>query len=1140
MSEMSLEAEQEQADEELAEAEGGEEDLLTEDDMWPEDNVLDLSCLSCKRHLCQRGMRVHLVSNAEISLFSTDFRPHVREAPGEREHGMCHCRVRDALCSCGCTVGYHVILPGSGTVQQRVTTTTTGSLTRETSQPRSAWRRASRWSGRICPSSNRRWRQLSRLKTREMRSTVSFATRKWWSPGRRPAATLLAAAAWFVPWTCGANAPTADKPPPVCSLQCRPAPALARPAMTQQARPLKQRRLRKKAGRREVGEFGNVADVLLMKESLWPIREDQKPQVVHTVDEFLEVVQMQTHLDRVVVLPRGIELLGQGAAAPEQLRQAASGSKSVREVLANLAEVSQCFRARLWHYGQRGREKEIKVPKKSTAGKDPDDKKCLASLHRELGAQEKDGKVQSDMALYISELRWQRKVRHPLDNERVKTATNCDIFDVAPFARHLPLWERSEGGIFVGERGAGSGLHVDQCLWSNVGRNWCGFKLFAVWPWLERHSILDDAGKGTVFCPPLTQKEEEFLSRAKTVALVGPGDVWVFSGGQPHTALCVGDGVNICAYDRAVMLCSPTDISKIAADVPVAVCGKLFHLNNLHSLGGLQGELQHSLGIQEQEFEVSDSTGRRICTDKQLQDAVLSSQLPLQANLSDASVHLIENRREELAQMQWKVLRDKLRSSETDMHMLRMQVSDLQQQLERKCKENDEKLEALRGDVGNQLLQDRTGTEAMLAQMSERIQSFTNLIHAEQNKREYGTKTQDNRMEDLRKAIDLERHERVKELDGHLHMLKEGKVALEVQRQALELLGASAEQHRVAESQSLRAEVTKDAREWANMTNQQLDSLRSSLEGVSQRLQTQCDVNRQMTEKTEQAFQLAQKMHDIEVHSREVDVRLSQASTNFSERLQRISDRQEQLWESFDAVRVEKQNIDAKANSSINQIQDLKHALLKTEEDARKSLEKEASLVRTEISSLEQKLNAQGLKQISDLESRCSERFERESTLRESHTKTTIFNEISRVAHSPEKGEAKSEKVEEQMSPRQEPSATSSPQSEDLNASRRICRTEGGGNSFVLPGAVDPRCGSMSVPQPTPSPKLWTSFGRLSPGMPGMASPVSTMAPRTGVYASPRSPMPAMSPVVTTPRMVEVRAPVFSVRANSLETLRRH
>ncbi|CAE8625091.1 unnamed protein product, partial [Polarella glacialis] len=103
-------------------------------------------------------------------------------------------------------------------------------------------------------------------------------------------------------------------------------------------------------------------------------------------------------------------------------------------------------------------------------------------------------------------------------------------------------------GIFIGERGAGSGMHVDQCLWSNVGRNWCGFKLFALWPWSDRHAILDEAGKGAIFHPPLTEKEVGFLSRARTVCLIAPGDVWVFSGGQPHTALCVGDGVNISAY----------------------------------------------------------------------------------------------------------------------------------------------------------------------------------------------------------------------------------------------------------------------------------------------------------------------------------------------------------------------------------------------------------------------------------------------------------------------------------------------------------------------------------------------------------------------------------------------------------------
>jgi len=161
--------------------------------------------------------------------------------------------------------------------------------------------------------------------------------------------------------------------------------------------------------------------------------------------------------------------------------------------------------------------------------------------------------VPPDAPIYISELRWLEKVRHPVaHDEMVKCSTSVDIYDFASLARRMPLWERSEGGVFVGERGTGSGMHVDQCLWSNVGRNWCGFKLFAIWGWEERLAIPEEVGKGRVFHLPLTPQEEGWLSRAKVLALVRPGDVWVFSGGQPHTALVVGDGLNISAYESLV------------------------------------------------------------------------------------------------------------------------------------------------------------------------------------------------------------------------------------------------------------------------------------------------------------------------------------------------------------------------------------------------------------------------------------------------------------------------------------------------------------------------------------------------------------------------------------------------------------
>jgi len=282
-------------------------------------------------------------------------------------------------------------------------------------------------------------------------------------------------------------------------------------------------------------------------EPLWPIAESQKPEVVHSAEAFMEGLLFQPHLDRIVVLPNGIELLEQHAGMPEVVEKAVRGASTIRGVLGNLGpELQRRFRGRLWHYGTKGKEKEIK---RSDGGK----KRAFSETVRELMRRQEDGDVPVDAPLYISELRWCEKVRHPsCPDEFVKTATRRDVYDSTPLAQRMPLWERSEGGIFVGERGAGSGMHVDQCLWSNVGRNWCGFKLFAIWGWEERHSILDEAGKGTIFHMPLTDRDKGFLRRAQKIALVRPGDVWVFSGGQPHTALVVGDGINISAYESFV------------------------------------------------------------------------------------------------------------------------------------------------------------------------------------------------------------------------------------------------------------------------------------------------------------------------------------------------------------------------------------------------------------------------------------------------------------------------------------------------------------------------------------------------------------------------------------------------------------
>lgn len=292
-------------------------------------------------------------------------------------------------------------------------------------------------------------------------------------------------------------------------------------------------------------DFGfNQPSALPAGELLWPIREDQKPQVAHSVEDFMQALLFEPQLDRIVVLPNGISLLKQQDGIPQALREAVAASTNLRACLQKLTSGEPKFRGRVWHYATKGKESEVKIKGRS---------RCLTQKVKALWEQEDDGQVPRDAPLYLSELRWIDKVPHPIaHDEIVKTATNIDIYDCTPLSRKMPLWERSEGGIFVGERCSGSGIHIDQGLWSDVGRNWCGFKLFAIWPFSERHTVIEQAGKGRMFHLPLIPEDEALLKRAKSIALLRPGDVFTFSGAQPHTALCVGDGLNVCAFESFV------------------------------------------------------------------------------------------------------------------------------------------------------------------------------------------------------------------------------------------------------------------------------------------------------------------------------------------------------------------------------------------------------------------------------------------------------------------------------------------------------------------------------------------------------------------------------------------------------------
>ena len=161
-----------------------------------------------------------------------------------------------------------------------------------------------------------------------------------------------------------------------------------------------------------------------------------------------------------------------------------------------------------------------------------------------------------DRSMYIAEMRRTERFRHFADGQMATTALTMDVKDYVGVDRAalMPYWDRYDAGVFVGGRHAGSAMHVDQVGWSNIGKNWRGYKLVAIWPYGAVSNAVLDSHLDKMFVPPLSAVDAAVLRQASTIALVEPGDVFLFSGAQAHATLCVGEGLCLGAYESFVNL----------------------------------------------------------------------------------------------------------------------------------------------------------------------------------------------------------------------------------------------------------------------------------------------------------------------------------------------------------------------------------------------------------------------------------------------------------------------------------------------------------------------------------------------------------------------------------------------------------
>lgn len=270
---------------------------------------------------------------------------------------------------------------------------------------------------------------------------------------------------------------------------------------------------------------------------------DKSPHVCESRQAFVDELLFGQHVDRVAVLRGGLEMMDLADSMPRAFLDAARAHTSLFGFLDTLnSEVPLSSVDASLYYWDGKREKRLK-------------RDASGARVRDLAAKSEAVRSEPDRyqdPLYLAEMRYTRK-RKLESGSRSSTILKQDVKDkLQPSTSWLPMWDR--GHAFVGGKGSGSSVHVDQILWSNVGKNWTGHKLLFVWQYgMETERILKLLHK-RILRPPFTADDRAILASAHRVALVGPGDMFVFSGANAHMTLGVGHPLSLTAYESFVNL----------------------------------------------------------------------------------------------------------------------------------------------------------------------------------------------------------------------------------------------------------------------------------------------------------------------------------------------------------------------------------------------------------------------------------------------------------------------------------------------------------------------------------------------------------------------------------------------------------
>eukprot|EP00930_Biecheleria_cincta_P035512 TRINITY_DN24425_c0_g1_i1.p1 TRINITY_DN24425_c0_g1~~TRINITY_DN24425_c0_g1_i1.p1 ORF type:complete len:661 (+),score=107.22 TRINITY_DN24425_c0_g1_i1:120-2102(+) len=436
-------------------------------------------------------------------------------------------------------------------------------------------------------------------------------------------------------------------------------------------------------------------------------------------------------------------------------------------------------------------------------------------------------------------------------------------------------------------------------------------------------------------------------------------------------------------------------VAPVSGMLHVKACGRIFCVDAIaaRSLMELQGEVQRTLQMDGQDFQFFDGMGKPITTDMSLREAVRKGITPLGASLSDASIHFMENRREELAQMQWKLVREKMHGCMADVQEVSRQFDEFRLQCQLQTSENQVALEQMKAETLQAIDHERRSQETNFRQVSERVTGIGLMITNEQNKRESTMQTVDQQFHEVRALMDAEASSRHEELAAHMSMIQDGRSVLENHKRIYEAFIAKHDR----DLELVRSEIDNSQCMTTKNMEDQVDSLKKALDDVGYKVRLhESQIQGKLAEAEATANAATRRTSELEAWCGTLEERIRELVAVQAARLDSLAERQEHNRQHIESVRLEEKKHFRELETNLERLKHMEDKLPAIEDEIRVQAQKQNEKRCEDLQRVQVVLRGEVVKQIADLEQKTVGRLALESNIRERGTKG-IYEELHKL-----------------------------------------------------------------------------------------------------------------------------------------------